>query len=1400
MVDADKAFKPLDGTSNTTPVQDDEDDDDDLEHIDEDKEDDCHEDDVDDDADDDVEISSEESDHESDHESDEDFDDFSVESYSLSSIDTGASAESSSVVTGVTTEEPESTDFLNKKGVRWGRYIVLGTLAVSLGILQPFTLYRVAENFEESWSENVGDDWQTNTRQAFMALDAIGVDSWLAADNTWPDVVFPDFSTWSMQSQLLAPAIQSIVLVPSVSDDERSDYEKYVSNSSVILGLQGTEVKTSIYEMVQGTTVVAPGPGPYDPIRQLYPLVEGSINYNLLSDMYTAEELKESRKSASAIVGQMIDDGEASSTFIQMLLPTMDESSSPYGILVYPIRQTLGKDGASGKAVGSLVALISWASLFPLSKEPLTAVLRNSCDQVASWKINESKIVFLGYQDAHDSKYSSYRHSYDLETLELDRYTISKIPLSDSGESICQYQLDVYPSSGGGSDPMNAMLFVGIALGFCAWTVVVFLVYDYVLERRNKETLTSALEARAIISSLFPATVRDRLFETKRVQRKQKKKKLKKLKKKMKQLRRHRKKKDQEDSKEQSPPTPEPPPPTPLSPRAVQSLLESVPSLGTSMRNLDVGNKSKSQNLVMHPKHQLKNFLATTSSAFEISEEFSLNKPIADLFPHTTVLFADIVGFTAWSSERAPEDVFVLLQTIYHSFDKIARRRGVFKVETIGDCYVAVTGLPDPQPDHAVRMTKFARECMTKMTEVTKKLEVSLGPDTGDLCLRLGLNSGPVTAGVLQGEKSRFQLFGDTVNTASRMESTGEMNRVHVSKSTADLLIEAGKSYWVKPRTDLVHAKGKGNVQTFWLVTRENFTPASTRSSDELDAELKRMAPSRSRSTFAKGEPIRGVKRTTSDSVTKVDKLSDMVTQGRESNDMREERLVQWQLELFTRLLKKIVASRDESPEKQKNARNSGWEGISRGSHTLTRSNSFEMSLNGFSEHTTASQAPPVMDRFGNQEMNGAPIVRMPTRESSFRIPQRRQSVRTAASFDVSVSTFHSSAADFSSHDNDDELDKIVVDEVAEIITLPKFTAKSIKALDKANSVVLDEEVVSQMKDYINTIASMYRKNPFHNFEHASHVTMSANKLLNRIVIPEHVDYERESNDIASDLHDYTYGITSDPLTQFAIVFSALVHDVDHTGVPNGQLAKENPDMAALYRNQSLAEQNSVDLAWDLFMDPRYKKLQDCIAAHDEERKRFRQLVVNSVMATDIFDPTMKALRNKRWEKAFHTADSNGVITEITEATIEEDRNMKATIVIEHIIQASDVAHTMQHWHIYQKWNERLFDEMFSAFECGRSATNPADGWYRGELWFFDNYVIPLAKKLEECHVFGVASDECLNYAQANRNEWSIKGEELVAEMVQRYHQRKFFVAGMAKKRHPRKRSPRRPTRTNSIK
>jgi class 3 adenylate cyclase len=135
--------------------------------------------------------------------------------------------------------------------------------------------------------------------------------------------------------------------------------------------------------------------------------------------------------------------------------------------------------------------------------------------------------------------------------------------------------------------------------------------------------------------------------------------------------------------------------------------------------------------------------------------------------------------------------------------------------------------LSDPQPDHAVRMTKFAHDCLDKLAQVIEKLSESLGEGTEDLTLRIGMHSGEVTGGVLRGEKGRFQLFGDTVNTASRMESNGIAGRIQVSQSTADALILAGKAGWLTPREEKVVAKGKGEMQTYWI---KNKTSSSEKS------------------------------------------------------------------------------------------------------------------------------------------------------------------------------------------------------------------------------------------------------------------------------------------------------------------------------------------------------------------------------------------------------------------------------------------------------------------------------------------------------------------------------------------------------------------------------------------
>lgn len=645
------------------------------------------------------------------------------------------------------------------------------------------------------------------------------------------------------------------------------------------------------------------------------------------------------------------------------------------------------------------------------------------------------------------------------------------------------------------------------------------------------------------------------------------------------------------------------------------------------------------------------------------------SKPLADFFPEATVLFADIVGFTAWSSVREPSQVFVLLESIYHAYDQIARRRRIFKIETIGDCYVATAGLPEPRVDHAPAMARFAYECLNKMHQLTARLEETLGPDTGDLSMRIGIHSGPVTAGVLRGERSRFQLFGDTVNTAARLESTGKRGRIHISQETANLLTKMGKGNWVVPREEKVSAKGKGELSTFWLAHR--VTELSSHSGTSTHSEDQSVSP------------------------------MDGSLPGRQGLSPKLIRLVNWNVEILSAVLKQIIARRRATK------------------FSLTRPNA------GFKE--------ALIDK----ALRGG---------------------------------------------------KMVINEVQEIITLPKYTASS----NDRNQVDVDETVMRQLRDFVMAIAESYKDNPFHNFEHASHVTMSVSKLLSRIVAPKIPVNTTSSQETTEKLlHDHTYGITSDPLTQFACIFSALIHDAEHDGVPNAQLVKEETELAARYNNQSVAEQNSVDVAWGLLMKPDFKELRAAIYCDEAEMVHFRKLVVNCVMATDICDKDLKDLRNKRWEQAFQSSKDKPEshpedVERKEEEDMEVDVNRKATIVIEHLLQASDVSHTMQHWHVFRKWNENLFTEMYCAYREGRSASDPSKFWYKGEIGFFDFYVIPLAKKLAECGVFGVSSDEYLNYAESNRREWESRGKEVVKELAAKAkenYDRKYESKGGSSKR-----------------
>lgn len=209
-----------------------------------------------------------------------------------------------------------------------------------------------------------------------------------------------------------------------------------------------------------------------------------------------------------------------------------------------------------------------------------------------------------------------------------------------------------------------------------------------------------------------------------------------------------------------------------------------------------------------------------TSLEVDLAQEDTENDlhdsiPIADDFNDTSIMFADICSFTLWSSQHSPIEVFTLLESLFFEFDTIANKMGVYKLSTVGDCYIAAAGVPYPREDHAIVLTAFAECCRQRANDLFVRLSPKL--DTDDLDIRIGIHSGPVTAGVLRGDKARFDFFGDTINTAQRIESTGKPNSVHLSSETAQLIEVAGKGDWLVPRRDAVKAKGKGELKTYWL-------------------------------------------------------------------------------------------------------------------------------------------------------------------------------------------------------------------------------------------------------------------------------------------------------------------------------------------------------------------------------------------------------------------------------------------------------------------------------------------------------------------------------------------------------------------------------------------------------
>jgi class 3 adenylate cyclase len=182
---------------------------------------------------------------------------------------------------------------------------------------------------------------------------------------------------------------------------------------------------------------------------------------------------------------------------------------------------------------------------------------------------------------------------------------------------------------------------------------------------------------------------------------------------------------------------------------------------------------------------------------------------IADAFPEVTVLFADLVDFTRRSRQVGPAQVVAALNELFSAFDRLAQRHGLEKIKTIGDAYMVAGGLPNPQPDHAEAIAELA---LAMRAEVTRRADPSGQP----LAVRIGIDTGPVEAGVIGTAKFSYDLWGDTVNTASRMESHGIAGCIQVTERTYQRLRDGYRFQ----RRGPISVRGMGELVTWFLVGR----------------------------------------------------------------------------------------------------------------------------------------------------------------------------------------------------------------------------------------------------------------------------------------------------------------------------------------------------------------------------------------------------------------------------------------------------------------------------------------------------------------------------------------------------------------------------------------------------
>ncbi|NEO26592.1 MAG: adenylate/guanylate cyclase domain-containing protein [Kamptonema sp. SIO4C4] len=215
----------------------------------------------------------------------------------------------------------------------------------------------------------------------------------------------------------------------------------------------------------------------------------------------------------------------------------------------------------------------------------------------------------------------------------------------------------------------------------------------------------------------------------------------------------------------------------------------------------------KKLNLEQKKSEQLLLNILPPSVAHQLKEN---HNTIAETYQNVTILFADIVGFTQLSSQISATELVELLNTIFSRFDRLAEKYGLEKIKTIGDAYMVVAGLPEPREDHASAIADMAIDMQLSLSQYNQHNQHPLN-------LRIGIHTGDVVAGVIGLKKFAYDLWGDTVNTASRMESHSLPGKIQVSESTYHVL----KDQYQFQKRGKVSIKGKGDMDTYFLFSKQ---------------------------------------------------------------------------------------------------------------------------------------------------------------------------------------------------------------------------------------------------------------------------------------------------------------------------------------------------------------------------------------------------------------------------------------------------------------------------------------------------------------------------------------------------------------------------------------------------